>query len=204
MSLGAILVISFLPMIACYVFSQTSTPAEQAAGPTEQALDPTEQTSNPATPSTQAQTVLYLCDRNDESHTKILTEEICQLGATQDIVYPQYGQTPINYEYTLPGDIQGTTYTFNLWLASGQTTTFDAQIVLRQGGKETVLASATFTATESDFKSFSQEVTGSDPAAAQGDILILRVIPASGIDGAVLYTNDEARTSYIALPSIKP
>jgi hypothetical protein len=143
-------------------------------------------------------TVLYLCYLNDKNKTKILTPDECKWSA-QDIIH-----SPTDYAYTLPGDIQGKTFNFNIWFESvGETATYNIQIILRQAGVETVLATSKFDATKNGYQQFVIPTSGIDPTTARGDILIFRVGPASGTDGAILYTSDKTKTSYIEIAPIK-
>ena len=118
-----------------------------------------------------------------------------------------YGDGPKDYEYSLPGDIQGSSYTFDLWLASAGTTTVDASVVVQQGGKETVLASASFTAESKSYKQFSSTVTGLDPTTAKGDILILRLSASSAMRGGSVKPGGLAyggtMASAIKIPPVK-
>ncbi len=118
-----------------------------------------------------------------------------------------YANSPQDFKYPLAGDIQGTSYTFELWLASAASTDFDASIVVEQGGKETVLASTSFTAKDKKYEQFSSTVTGLDPTTAKGDTLILRVSSSGAMQGGSLkpgglaYGGDVA--SSIKIPPVK-
>ncbi len=59
------------------------------------------------------------------------------------------------------------------------------------------------TATSTNFKLFSETMTVPDPTTDNGDVLILRIFPASGVDGAVTFTNSEYETSFIKIPPVK-
>jgi hypothetical protein len=143
-------------------------------------------------------TILYLCYLNDKNHTKVLSRDGCKWSA-QDIVHAQ-----TDYAYTLPGDIQGRTYQFNIWFESIKTTsTFTLQIVLRKGGSEAVLSSVSIEATKNGYQLFTIQADGIDPTTVNGDILIFRIIPPAGVDGAVLYTSDKAKTSALVISPIK-
>jgi hypothetical protein len=143
-------------------------------------------------------TILYLCYLNDKSHTKVLSRDVCKWSA-QDIIHAQ-----TDYAYTLPGDIQGQTYKFNIWFESIKTTsTFTLQIVLRKGGSEAVLSSVSIEATKNGYQLFTIKADGIDPTTVNGDVLIFRIIPQAGVDGAILYTSDKTKTSAIVISPIK-
>jgi len=123
-------------------------------------------------------------------------------GITHFMFYPPSSE-PRDFEYTLAGDIHGTSFSFNLWLASRRTTTFDVALVLRQSGNETVLATTSFTATSRTFQQFSKIVTGLDPTTANGDILIFRISGDSGTDGALAFSSSTGDTSFVQIPPIE-
>jgi hypothetical protein len=151
-----------------------------------------------AQPAKPQSTILYLCYLNDKSRTKVLTRDLCKWSA-QDIVH-----VATDYAYALPGDIQGKTYHFNIWFeAVKSTANFTFQIVLRQKGTETILASNSVEATKNGYQQFSVQAEGIDPTTSKGDILIFRIVPPGAQDGAVLYTSDEAKTSYIEIAPIQ-
>jgi len=172
----------------------TSTPVPPETEPTSVSSRPTSEPS--------LGVKLYLCESNDKQ--KVLTEE-CNMhrGNVQAILYPKYPNTKVDFKYRLSGDIQGNSYTFALWLASGGTTTFDVSIILVQNGAETTLATTSFAVEKKNFDLFSEMVTGLDPTTSDGDVLILRIFPASGVDGAVTYTDSSAETSYVTIPPVK-
>lgn len=153
-------------------------------------------TSTPTQTPTPVSLVLDLCT---DDRGSVLTVNCNRIGATQYYFYPPYNSH--QFKYTLTGDIQGTTYSFNLWLASLGATTFEVSIILQQDGNETTLASTSFTATSSTYTQFSATVTGIDPATVNNDVLILKVFGVSGADGGLL--NSQSRPSFITVPPVQ-
>ena len=183
--------------------ASTSTPVPPT--PTSTAVPPTPtSTLAAAEPAPDASTplsgsgALYICG----GETAYLAGEPSGVGQ-----FYLYGDGPKDFEYSLPGDIQGSSYTFDLWLASVATTTVDASVVVRQGGKETVLASASFTAKSQSYEQFSSTVTGLDPTTAKGDILILRISASSAMQGGSLKPGGlaygGAMASSVKIPPVK-
>jgi hypothetical protein len=92
-----------------------------------------------------------------------------------------------DWSATLAGDMVGTAYTINLAVkTSNQSSgsgTLGADIILRRGTAETVLATTTFTTT-STYTVRTYTATGIDPTSTAGDRLILRVrivTPSAGL-----------------------
>lgn len=153
-------------------------------------------------PDSSTAITLYLCG---DGEVKELTLE-CEAeenSYTSANLYPKYPNTQVEFVYALEGDIQGTSYTLGLWLASGGTTTFDASLIIRQSGDESVLASTSFTATGNNFTLYTETLEGIDPETSKGDVLVLRVFPASGDPGALIYKSTPEGNSYITIPAIK-
>ena len=127
---------------------------------------------------------------------------------------------PLEFCYTLPGDIQGDSYGFHLLMASLGSAILDISIVLSQGQSETVLASTTFTVlTKEELQDqlsqkvgnycsvaqmYDARVNGIDPQCQKGDILILRLSNVSKeLSAAVLFdTNASGEKSIITMPRI--
>ena len=181
--------------------ASTSTPVPPTPTSTPSAAKPAPEQSLPsgnASTSLSGSGALYICG----GEPNYLAGEPYGVGQLY-----LYGDGPKDFEYSLPGDIQGSSYTFDLWLASAGTTTVDASVVVRQGGKETALASASFIAKSQSYEQFSSTVTGLDPTTAKGDILILRISASSAMQGGALkpgglaYGGDMA--SSIKIPPVK-
>jgi hypothetical protein len=176
----------------------TPTPEPPTATPTPEppTATPTPEPPTP-TPTPFPEITVYLCNTGDMS---ILTTEECK--ETGGFVYHSIGPAilePLTFEYTLDGDIKGSSFSYNLALASFGSTTFDAEILLRQNGNETVLASTSFTASSDNFEQFSETVTGVDPDTVKGDILLLRISFTGGDKGAIQAGN----TTYIKIPYVE-
>jgi hypothetical protein len=184
-----LLIFTTLFLVACKALA-AFTPEQPTLAPT--LISPT------ITPVPSEMT-LFLCSSGDN---KILTEICSMNGNTQEIFYPQYPEKK-DFETKLSGDIQGTSYTFNLNFASSGTTTFEVSIILRQNGLETILAKTSINAKSTNFEKYSETVSGLDPATSNGDTLILRILPVSGADGAVIYADSTAETSHIIIPFVK-
>jgi hypothetical protein len=88
-----------------------------------------------------------------------------------------------DFPITLGGDIPGSSYTINLGVKTAATSSGDgslrADIILKRGSTETVLASTTFSTTPS-YVEKDATISGVDPAAQDGDTLLLRVTRVSG------------------------
>jgi len=138
---------------------------------------------------------LYPCQEDK------LVEECEQLGGRKFFLYAPEANTQ-RFEYTLAGDIDGTSYGFNLMLASKGMTTFKAEVLLRQNKKEALLAATSFTVTSASFQQFSNTVAGQDPTTTKEDVLIFRISAVSGADGAFVDANSNGST-FITIPSIK-
>jgi hypothetical protein len=123
-------------------------------------------------------------------------------SSTAVLLYPGLDRSARDFTYTLTGDLKGAKYGIHLFLATAGTMTVDVQVVLKQAGQETSLASTGLTATGSTYQDYSADVTGSDPTTAQGDILILRISPASGSPGGLVFSNNAAKTSFIQIPAV--
>jgi len=149
-----------------------------------------------------ASTTLYLCD-NGEAKDLTLECEAESNAYSYANLYPKYPNTQVDFNYVLDGDIQGTSYTFGLWLASGGKTTFDVSIIIQNSSNETVIATTSFTATSNDFSLFTETLEGIDPETAKGDVLVLRIFPASGDPGALVTKSDPEGNSYITIPTTK-
>jgi len=148
---------------------------------------------------------LFLCGSATGGY--VLAEAVCMgdktgYSSTAVLMYPSLGRSARDFTYTLTGDLKGTKYGVHLFLGTAGTMTIDVQIVLNQRGQETILASASLTATGSTYKDYSADVTGSDPATARGDLLVLRITPASGSPGGLVFSNNAAKTSFIEIPAV--
>jgi hypothetical protein len=120
-------------------------------------------------------------------------------AAVQYFFYPPYSSR--EFEYPLTGDIRGNLYSFNLWMASSGTTTFNVTILLRRGGTDTVLASTSFAVSAGDYEQFTRTIAGIDPASASGDTLVLRIETPSGARGGLV--NGAAQPSFITVPAVQ-
>lgn len=148
---------------------------------------------------------LYVCqlapDGSGIARPKFLGESCEHPAFGQHIFYPQYPESR-DFPYTLTGDINGTSYLFNTWFASGGSTTLSIEIVLQQGDTETILASTTITSDSTQFSEFSEIMTGSDPETVAGDVLILRITAIGGVDGAIAVNDDPDETTFLQIPPI--
>jgi hypothetical protein len=141
------------------------------------------------TPKPGAATKVYLCYDSQRSPKEFLSAQPCSLSNVQLFVYAGTQLEARNFEIPLTGDIAGASYSFEVLLASRGTTNFAVSAILRHGGVDTTLASTTFTARATTFEPFTATVTGVDPAAANGDVLIVRIRSVSGSDAAILITS---------------
>ncbi|MGB8491026.1 MAG: hypothetical protein WCE64_08200 [Bacteroidales bacterium] len=132
-----------------------------------------------------------------------------------------YDRIPVEFKYTLRGDIHGNSYGFDLLLMGMTKASFYVDLVLVQGGKETILASTVFESSieekiAKDFNEgkknlaaqqivpFSKVVSGNDPETRKGDTLLLRIHLDPNVTGVgVLFTNDgKEKQSYITIPTV--
>lgn len=119
----------------------------------------------------------YLCGIS----TKVLSETECP-GLNLSLV----GALNERFSVNLAGDISSTEYTFDLYLATatvGASAEAQVNLILDQGGVETVLAATSFTVshyggTGPSYTAilFTDTVAGIDPAAIAGDTLILEIV----------------------------
>ena len=126
----------------------------------------------PAIPAT----TLYLCRSGGDN---VLSTTSCSSGNYLA------GLVEIRFETELTGDIVGTDYDFAIMLAThpeGASPSVDADIILDQGGQETVLASTTFVVDNYgggsppySYQLYTASVSGVDPNSSAGDRLILSV-----------------------------
>jgi hypothetical protein len=128
----------------------------------------------------------------------------CYLGANPPAEPTISGLRETIFHRTLTGDMQGTTYRFGLTLArddratpAGQTGRVQADIVLDQGGRETILASATFVTTTEE-KRHVAVVQGPDPTTKNGDALLVRVKWLEGDND--VYAMGPPRDSWVEVP----
>ncbi|MFC1960427.1 hypothetical protein ACFLYO_06925 [Chloroflexota bacterium] len=148
---------------------------------------------------------LFLCEpANEDSEMVAELFETCDVPYIgQVFFYPNY-QTTRDFPYTLTGDINGTSYSFNVWAASGDTTTLHAEIILQQGGTETVLASTLITSESTQYRVLSETVIGPDPETVAGDVVILRITAVEGVDGGIAYADTQSDTTFIQIPPVEP
>jgi 6-phosphogluconolactonase (cycloisomerase 2 family) len=162
----------------------TATPTATLP-PSPTATPPATATASPTRVPGAALT-LYLCYDQQRNPEEFLSAQPCPIDNMQLFVYAGTSLESRSFEYPLTGDIAGTTYTFEVLLASRGTTNFTVSAILRRGGVESTLASTTFTARSTTFQPFVATVAGQDPTAASGDTLIVRVRSTSGSDAAML------------------
>jgi hypothetical protein len=186
--------------------SATLSPVAEIASEPRQTATPTANPPTPTpipptpTPTPIPEMTLFLCSLDTG---QFLAEE--WQGAGQFYLYGS--DDAKDFRFPLPGDIQGSSYTVSLWLASAGTTTFDVSIVVEQGGGETALAATSFTAKSETYEQFTETITGLDPTTAKGDTLILRISASSAWQGGQLkpgglaYGGDMA--SFIKTPPIQ-
>lgn len=134
-----------------------------------------------------------------EGTTNLLKPGCQRSGSMQYFMYP--GVNTHSFAYTLPGDIAGTAYSFNLYLASRSTTTFEARVLLRRGAVDTPLASQSFTASSTVYTPFTATVAGVDPEAQAGDQIVLQVSATGGDDGGMV--NSASLPSSITIPAAR-
>lgn len=142
------------------------------------------------TPKPGAATTLYLCYDTQRSPKEFLSAQPCTLSNIQLFVYAGTEFDTRSFEIPLSGDIAGTSYTFEVLLASRGTTDFLVSAILRRNGVETTLASTTFTARSTTFETFTATVQGADPITGNGDTLLMRIRSISGSDAAILIANN--------------
>ncbi|MBN2116726.1 MAG: hypothetical protein JW730_09155 [Anaerolineales bacterium] len=159
------------------------------------------QSSGAAPEPASASLTLYLCaNGSDKELTANCAAQPNEYSTAN--LYPKYNTT-IDFVHTLAGDIKGESYTFDLWFASGGSSTFDAALIVQQSGQETVLASASFVVTGKSFTRYTQTVSGIDPTTTAGDILILRISPTAGDPGGVISKSVPEGASSVTIPEIK-
>jgi subtilisin family serine protease len=87
-------------------------------------------------------------------------------------------------DYFLTGDINGTSYSYCLDLASASSTTFKIEIII----DGTTVANDTITVPyDPYYRQFCNELTGLDPTTSDGDEVIFKITKVSGGNGGVLY-----------------
>lgn len=141
---------------------------------------------DPPTPNT---TRLHL---TVSGYTGVLTTEPPQISAGVCL-------SNMLWTRTLTGDMKGTAYKFNLsmdTLRNAPSGTFKAEIIIKRGASENLVASTTFTAgPKSEIKKV--VLTGTDPDAAAGDKLIFRT---QWVDGQSCVSTDTDGNSFIEIP----
>ncbi len=121
--------------------------------------------------------------------------------------------SPLTWTTTLQGDLTGTTYTFSLGLGRCKAGTggcvsytaigegrFQADIVLKRGASETILATSTFTS-PGPYEVKTETVSGLDPAAQAGDTLMLRLRAIEG-QPCVSESNGPGTDQFIEIPGL--
>ncbi len=138
--------------------------------------------------------------------SKLRTSPTANTGASIEFCL-----STMEWTATLAGDMAGTSYTFNLGVKTGFTSsgtgTLRAEIIHKRGAAETVLAS-TLLNTTSTYVVRNVPATGPDPVALDGDVILLRVrivAPSPGLP-CVAEFNGPATDNYIAIPrtTIRP
>ena len=150
--------------------------------------DPTP-TSTPmptVTPLPGTGTTFYLCYDSQRTPKQFLSAQPCPQANFALFIYPVSGFDTRDFAVVLPGDITGASYSFEVLLGSSGSTTVQVSAILRRNGAETTLASTIFTVHSLDYTAFTATLSGIDPAAAQGDELVLRVRSLAGSDAAML------------------
>lgn len=118
---------------------------------------------------------------------------------------------PAEWTMSLNDDLVGTEYSYSIYANIGpyqDPISCDVEILLRKNGSDTILASwpQAFTIpTGNDIHYSSGEMTGIDPNAVMGDVLVLRIRPRTGY--ALIYTGDffgHEVYSYINVPGSYP
>jgi parallel beta-helix repeat protein len=101
--------------------------------------------------------------------------------------------------YSLKGDISGTSYSYRLWLGSDSSTTFKIEIIINGATVATFpLLTVPY---DPYYQPFSGNVTGLDPTTSSGDEVILKITKISGGAGSILYFGSAA-SSYITIPPL--
>ena len=106
----------------------------------------------------------------------------------------------MSFTTTLPGDLAGTMYNYSLVLVSSAGSgegRYKADIVLRSGTAETILATNTFVTT-STLEVKTATVSGPDPTAQQGDTLLIRFTTTSG-QPCLFESNGAGTTNFIEI-----
>ena len=99
--------------------------------------------------------------------------------------------------YSLKGDINGTSYSYRLYLGSASSTTFKIEIIING----TTVATFPLLTVPYDpyYQLFSGNVTGLDPTTSSGDEVIFKITKISGGAGSILYFGSAA-SSHITIP----
>lgn len=133
----------------------------------------------------------------------------CYLSTSPSSQATMSGLSETTFSRRLVGDMEGTTYKFGLMLRSNNPRRtyvhskddppgkLLAEVVLRQGADETVLASATFDTGPSE-KRYSAVVSGPDPPAKAGDHLLVRTKWVEGANS--VYTMGHRKGSWVEVP----
>ncbi len=123
-------------------------------------------------------------------------------GSTQVFIY-----SSTDWTATIAGDMVGTECTFAILLATPPNSSMvaKAEVILKRGTMEKVIAAKTWTVSSSTYERFVDTVSCNDPQCAAGDQLIVRITKVSnGSQGlGVLANTAEPGDSYVDVPFVE-
>lgn len=142
---------------------------------------------------------LNLCFDSQRSPQTYLTQQSCKLGGSvQFYLYSGSSLAKRDFEFPLSGDIVGSTYVFNVHLATLGKANIEVSALVVQNGTETTLASRTFSVNSTIYSAFNATLKGVNPTTRSGDKLILRVRSLAGSSTSGLLIADN-RQSYLTI-----
>jgi hypothetical protein len=171
----------------------TPTPAPSTATPTPMpaAIQSTTTPTSPTATLTLAPSlILYLREDDQLSESPFSDAALIQTFAG--------AENSAEWRTTLRGDIEGTMYEIRVFFASYGNTTYQLDIIHDHKGNQTVLATTSVKIGEDKFKLYPETVSGTDPDAVAGDMLIFRMTHIAGDSGAAAISPNFQ--SHIALP----
>ena len=169
----------------------TLAPSTATPTPMPAAIQSTAMPTSPTATLTLAPSViLYLREDDQLSESPFSDAALIQTFAG--------AENSAEWRAALRGDIEGTMYEFRVFFASYGDTTYQLDIILDHEGNQTVLATTSVEIGEDKFKLCPETVSGTDPDAVAGDMLIFRMTHIAGDSGAVAVSPDFQ--SHIALP----
>ena len=148
---------------------------------------------------------LYLSDENLSEYYEQKIEGITFFNGTRHNSYKNISRRFIHGNgdywtwgnYFLGGDINGSSYSYRLYLASDSSTTFKIEIVINGA---TVATFPLLTVPHDPYyQPFSGNVTGLDPTTSSGDEVIFKITKISGGVGKILFGGTAL---YITIPPL--